>query len=89
MLALENSGRNRAAAFRDWWQAGRGAGYELADLRLEADLLLSERDLSAKNADVKERAESARGIGRPIPRHAGRGEEPHDGRADRSETKCG
>ena len=61
LLALENSGRNREALFVTGSRLVE-APNELADLRLEADLLLSERDLSAKNADVKERAETLEGL---------------------------
>ena len=57
LLALENSSRNREALF-----ATSAKLIEvpdgLADWRLEADMLLSERDLSANNADLKERAEA-------------------------------
>ncbi len=61
LLALENSGRNREALFVTGSKLVE-APDELADLRIEADLLLSERDLSAKNADVKERAETLGGL---------------------------
>jgi len=61
LLALENSGRNREALFVTGSRLVE-APNELADLRLEADLLLSERDLSVKNADVKERAETLEGL---------------------------
>ncbi|HAC78751.1 MAG TPA: hypothetical protein DCG06_00525 [Deltaproteobacteria bacterium] len=61
LLALENSDRNREALFVTGSRLVE-APNELADLRLEADLLLSERDLSAKNAEVKERAETLEGL---------------------------
>ena len=61
LLALENSDRNREALFETSSKLVE-APNELADLRLEADLLLSERDLSAKNAEVKERAETLEGL---------------------------
>lgn len=54
LLALENSDRNREALFATSRKLVE-APDELADLRLEADMLLVELDLSAKNADVKER----------------------------------
>lgn len=56
ILALENTDRNREALFETCANLAE-APDEHADLRLEADMLLSERDLSAKNADVKVRAE--------------------------------
>ncbi len=55
LLALDNSDANREALLETCASLA-GAPDEVADLRLEADLLLSERDLSQKNADVKERA---------------------------------
>ncbi len=57
LLALENSDRNREALFST---SGKltGAPDELAHLRVEADMLLSERDLSAKKADVRERTQA-------------------------------
>ncbi|NNM29786.1 MAG: hypothetical protein HKO57_09695 [Akkermansiaceae bacterium] len=55
LFALENSQENRDALLRTCAELA-GAPDEFADLRLEADLLISERELSAKNADVKERA---------------------------------
>ncbi len=61
LLALENSDRNREALF-DTGSKLVEAPDELADLRLEADLLLSERELSGRNADVKERAEALEGL---------------------------
>ena len=56
LLAVENSDRNREALFATSSKLAE-APDELADLRLEADMLLSERDLSAKNADVKVRTQ--------------------------------
>ncbi|MDA7865327.1 hypothetical protein N9A70_00960 [Akkermansiaceae bacterium] len=61
LLALDDSDRNREALF-DTGSKLVKAPDELADLRLEADLLLSERDLSGSNADVKERAEALDGL---------------------------
>ncbi|MFM1558882.1 MAG: TlpA family protein disulfide reductase [Roseibacillus sp.] len=55
LLILENSGSNREAILETCGKLAE-APDEVADLRLEADLLLSERELSLKNADVKERA---------------------------------
>ena len=57
LLGLENDARNREALFETCRKLV-AAPDELADLRLEADMLLLERDLSAKNADVKIRTES-------------------------------
>ncbi|MFT6573918.1 MAG: hypothetical protein ACJA16_002105, partial [Akkermansiaceae bacterium] len=57
LLALENSDRNREALFATSSKLAE-APDELADLRLEAEMLLSERDLSAKNADVIVRAQA-------------------------------
>ena len=54
LLALENSDRNRQALL-ETSRLLAGAPDEFADLRLEADMLISERDLSDKNADVAER----------------------------------
>ena len=55
LFALENSEENRDDLLETCARLA-GAPDEVADLRLEADLLLSERELSKKNADVKERA---------------------------------
>ncbi|MFC1805527.1 hypothetical protein ACFL09_00925 [Planctomycetota bacterium] len=57
LLTLESSDRNRDALF-DICERLVKAPDDYADLRLEADLLLSERELSLKNADVKTRAEA-------------------------------
>ena len=57
LLALENSDRNREALFATSSKLAE-APDELANLRLEADMLFSERDLSARNADVKERTQA-------------------------------
>jgi len=56
LFGLENSGDNRDALLATSARLAK-APDEVADLRLEADMLLSERDMSAKNADVNERAE--------------------------------
>lgn len=55
LLGLENTERNREALF-DTCRKLAQAPDEYAELRVEADMLLSERALSQKNADVKERA---------------------------------
>jgi hypothetical protein len=55
LLGLENSERNREALFETCGKLAE-APDEYAELRLEADLLLSDKELSQKNADVKERA---------------------------------
>jgi len=55
LLALENSDENRDALLETCAMLA-GAPDEVADLRLEADLLIMERELSIKKADVKERA---------------------------------
>ena len=55
LLGLENSDRNREALFETCAKLA-GIPDEHAELRLEADLLLSEKDLSLKNAGLEERA---------------------------------
>ena len=55
LFALENSASNREALLATCSELAE-APDRVADLRLEADLLLSERELSARNADVRERA---------------------------------
>jgi hypothetical protein len=55
LLTLESSDRNRDALF-DICERLVKAPDDYADLRLEADLLRSERELSLKNTDVKTRA---------------------------------
>ena len=57
LVAIDNSGENRQALL-DTCALLAEAPDEVADLRLEADLLLSERSLSEKNADVAERADA-------------------------------
>ncbi|MFT6239427.1 MAG: hypothetical protein ACJAQT_001506 [Akkermansiaceae bacterium] len=57
LLAQDNSDENREALLETCATLA-GAPDEVADLRLEADLLLLERELSTKNADVKVRAEA-------------------------------
>jgi len=57
VLNLESSNRNRDVLF-DICERLVKAPDDYADLRLEAELLLSEKDLSLKNADVKTRAEA-------------------------------
>ncbi|MDB4552810.1 hypothetical protein N9012_00055 [Akkermansiaceae bacterium] len=57
LLAMENSGENRAALLETCAILAK-APDEVADLRLEADMLLSERDLSVKKADLTERAKA-------------------------------
>ena len=61
LLALENSDRNRDALF-DTCSKLVKAPDEYADLRLESDFLLSEKALTLKNADVKERAKVLAGL---------------------------
>ena len=56
LLAMDNSDENRDSLLATCAKLA-GAPDEVADLRLEADLLLSEKALSSRNADVKERAE--------------------------------
>ena len=57
LVVLENSSRNREALF-ETCEMLMQAPDAYAVLRLEADLLLSERDLSLKNANVQERTEA-------------------------------
>jgi tetratricopeptide (TPR) repeat protein len=57
LLPLESSDRNHEALF-DICERLLKAPDDYADLRLEADLLLSEKELSLKNADVKTRAKA-------------------------------
>ena len=57
LLTLESSDRNREALF-DICERLLKAPNDYADLRLEGDLLLSEKELSLKNADVKTRAKA-------------------------------
>lgn len=54
LLALDNSDRNREALFETCATLAR-APAEYAKLRLEADFILMERDMSSKDADVAER----------------------------------
>jgi hypothetical protein len=61
LLGLDNSERNREALLETCEKLA-GAPDEHAELRLEADLLLSERDLALKNADMKERADALTSI---------------------------
>jgi hypothetical protein len=57
LLSLESSDRNRDVLF-DICKRLLKAPDDYADLRLEADLLLSEKELLLKNADVKTRAKA-------------------------------
>lgn len=57
LLGLDNSTANREALLETCERLAE-APDELADLRLEADMLLSEQELSGRNADVTERAEA-------------------------------
>ena len=57
LLRLDATERNRNALFETASKLPE-APDEYAELRLEADLLLSERELSAANATVKERAKA-------------------------------
>ena len=61
LLGLENSERNRSALFHTCGRLAQ-APDEYADLRLEADMLLSERDLTAKGATLAERAKALAAI---------------------------
>ena len=65
LFGLENSDWNRDALFETCKELAK-APDEYADLRLEADLLLSERDLAAKDAALEERAKSLRNITRAV-----------------------
>ena len=56
LLGLENTEVNREALFETCRKLAQ-APDAYAELRLEVDLLLSEKELSLKNADVKERAQ--------------------------------
>ncbi len=57
LLTLDNSERNREALFETCEKLVK-APDEYAELRLEADILLSDKDLTLKNADIKQRAEA-------------------------------
>jgi len=57
LLELENSSRNRKALFETCTRLAK-APDEYADVRLEADMLLSERGLTARNATPDERVEA-------------------------------
>ena len=61
LLGLENSDRNRGELL-DTCKELAQAPNEYAGLRLEADLLLSDRDLTAKDATLKERAKALAAI---------------------------
>ena len=61
LLGLENSERNRDALL-ETCEKLVGAPDKHAEFRLEADLLLSERDLALQNATLKERAEALASI---------------------------
>ena len=56
LLGLENSEGNREALFKTCEELIR-APDDYAEFRLEADLLLSERDLALEDADMEKRAE--------------------------------
>lgn len=61
LFGLDGSDRNRTELFETSEQLAR-APDEYAELRLEADLLLSERDLAGRDASVEERAEALKAI---------------------------
>jgi len=61
LLRLENTERNRDDIFETCSKLAE-APDEYAEFRLEADLLLSERDLSLKGADLKERTEALKAL---------------------------
>jgi len=67
LLGLESTASNRAAIFETCEALSR-APDECAELRLEADMLLMERDLASRRADVKERAQALMEM---IPRYRG------------------
>ena len=56
LLSMDNSDRNRKSLFEICTMLVE-APNTYAELRLEADLLLSDRDMTLKNADMKQRAE--------------------------------
>jgi len=57
LLGLESSDRNRRSLLETCAELAK-APDKFANLRFEADMLLSERELSRKNADVRERTEA-------------------------------
>ena len=61
LFSLEKSGRNREAIFETCRQLA-AAPDEYASLRLDADLLLSERELARKGATPEGRAEALRAL---------------------------
>ncbi|NIP95518.1 MAG: hypothetical protein GWO24_19570, partial [Akkermansiaceae bacterium] len=61
LFAIENSASNREELLGICAKLAE-APDEVADLRLEAELLLSEAELSRKNADLGERAEALAGL---------------------------
>ena len=61
LLGLDNSERNREALYETCEKLVKLPD-EYAELRLGADLLLSDRDMSLKNADRKQRAEALSSI---------------------------
>ena len=61
LLALDNSEKNRDSLFETCSKIVQ-APDSYAKLRLEADLILSEKKLSAKNADVKVRAQALKDL---------------------------
>ena len=61
LLSLENSERNRGELL-DTCKELAQAPNEYAELRLEADLLLSDRDLTARDATLAQRAEALAAI---------------------------
>ncbi|MDT8391218.1 MAG: hypothetical protein RRC34_11995 [Lentisphaeria bacterium] len=67
LLAIENTERNRTVFFDLSGQLAQ-APDDYADLRLEADLMLSEKELSEDNATLEERAEA---LGKLMDRYRG------------------
>ena len=67
LFGLENSDRNRTELFETCQQLAQ-APAEYAALRLEADLLLSDRDLTARDATLAQRAEA---LGAIVERYRG------------------
>ena len=57
LFTIDDSRRNRDALFEACEELAQ-APDEYSDIRLEADLLLSEAELSAKNADLQERTQA-------------------------------
>ncbi|MBT7959970.1 MAG: hypothetical protein HN759_11630 [Akkermansiaceae bacterium] len=61
LLTLDNNERNRTSLYETCAKL-TNAPDEFANVRLRADLLLSDRDMALKNADMKQRAEALSSI---------------------------